>query len=269
MRELYASGLPIFWDENDMRLVFEGGLSCAGSSDKLSGGMRGLLMDERGLDENEYCYTAYRDIVFERDRPSFAKYGFRYDITVIGEGTINGERKKTSGHYHGRPEGKTLPYPEVYEVLSGTAIYILQKVPDFDADSEPVIDELLAVTVKEGQAIIIPPLYGHCSINAGEGPLIFSNIAVAACPLNYDAVKKKRGMAAYLAERCGKLQIVKNPNYAKAPDAQPAVPVENPSLGIEFGRPVYGAFVKDSEKFDFLLNPERYLDSMDKALKRR
>jgi glucose-6-phosphate isomerase len=265
MEELRASGLPIFFDEAGGKLIFEDGLSCAGSSDKYAGGMRGLLMDERNLDEKEYYYTAYRDIVFEKDRPMFAKYGFRYDITLIGGGAINGERKKTSGHYHGYIEGKKFSYPEVYEVLSGTAVYILQKVPNFEAEGEPEIDELLAVTVREGQAIIIPPLYGHCSINAGDGPLIFSNIAVANCPLNYDAVKKKHGLASYLVERDG-LRYARNPNYKNAPDIKPASPAENPSLGIEFGHPTYGVFVKKGEKFDFLLNPEKYLDSMNAML---
>jgi glucose-6-phosphate isomerase len=269
LRELKTSGLPIFMDEGTGRLSFGEGVSAEGSSDRLAGEMSGLWMDERGLDEKEYCYTAYRGIARERDRAAFAKFGFRYDITVIAGGTVGGERKKTSGHYHGLIEGKIYSYPEVYEVLSGTAVYILQKSPDPENTDGAPIDELLAVTVLPGQAIIIPPMYGHCSINAGDGPLAFSNIAVTKCPLNYEAVKRKRGMAAYLTERGGERRYEKNPLYGDAPEIKKISPAEDESLGVKFGRPVYAEFIGDPDKFDFLLNPEKYLDQMLNMLKGR
>jgi glucose-6-phosphate isomerase len=263
LKELKASGLPIYYDEAANGLIFKDGLTCAGSTEKAAGGMRGLLMDEGDLHEAEYYYTAYRDIVFERDRNSYAKYDFRYDITLIGPGAINGEKKKTSGHYHGYIAGKPYTYPEVYEVLYGTAVYILQRALNFDDENaEPAIDDILEVTVHEGQAIIIPPFYGHCSINAGEGPLMFSNIAVAECPLFYAPIKEKHGLAYYLTKDGEELKYVKNPQYKDISPLRHMKPRENEALGIKFGHPVYDSFVHNADKFNFLLDPEKYIDSI-------
>jgi glucose-6-phosphate isomerase len=260
MKEIKTSGLPIFYDETKKRLIFKDHLTCAGKVDKFAGQMRGLLYNEESLKEDEYCYTAYRDIVFDEHRPLFQKYDFRYDITVIDDGTVNGEKKKTSGHYHGFIQGQSYTYPEVYEVLSGRALYIFQKVKNFEkAGEEPIIEELKAVYVETGQAIIIPPFYGHCSINAGNSPLIFSNLAVVSCPVFYEPVKQKHGMSIFLVIQNGKQELFLNKNYKDVPEIISVLPKQNLELGIEFGKPVYHEFIKNPEKFDFLLNPAPYL----------
>jgi glucose-6-phosphate isomerase len=224
-------------------------------------------MDGRDMNEDDFCYSAYREIVFEKDRDIFEKHALRYDITLIGSGSVNNERYKTSGHYHGYIGGRASVYPEVYEVISGTAVYILQKVPNFDKNEEPIIEELIAVTVEEGQAVIIPAFYGHCSCNAGSGPLIFSNIAAVACPVLYDPIKSRHGLACYLVSGENSLVYARNPNYKTPPPLRRMTPLENASLGIEFGRPVYGSFVRDPGKFDFMLNPDKYEDSISKMMK--
>jgi glucose-6-phosphate isomerase len=260
MKEIKTSGLPVFYEESEKKLVFQDRLTCAGRVDKFAGQMRGLLYNEENLKEDEYCYTAYRDIVFEEHRALFQKYNFRYDITVIDGGTVNGEKKKTSGHYHGYIQGQSYTYPEVYEVLSGRALYVLQKVMNFEReDEEPVIEELKAVYVETGQAVIIPPFYGHCSINAGNIPLIFSNLAVVDTPVFYEPVKKKHGMSIFLVDHGEKQELVLNKNYKEVPGIIPIAPKQNTKLGIEFGKPIYQEFLKYPEKFDFLPNPAPYL----------
>ena len=260
--EIKASGLPIWLDEETYRLELRDALTCASSGGKDAGQMRGLLHDEHNLPETEHCYGFYRDIVFEKDRELYRRYDFRYDITTILPGTVNGECKKTSGHYHGGAPGSSHAYPEVYEVLYGEATYILQKAKNF-ADPDPMVEEVRVVRVQAGQAIIIPPGFGHCSVNSGEGPLLFSNIAVVSCPLYYQPIKDKHGLSVYLLRTDEGISYVKNPSYGALPEARLVEPKENPLLGIRFGKPVYGEFVKAPEKFDFLLHPEEYLDAMD------
>ncbi len=267
MREIITSGLPIWFNEETMRLEFREGLTVDSDGGKDAYQMKGLLYQEEGMKADEHCYDFYRDIVFEKHRALFAKYDFRYDITVIMPGTVNSECKKTSGHYHGYIPGEQLTYPEVYEVLSGEAIYILQKVKNFDnPDEEIEIGEIKAVRVKAGQAIIIPPFWGHCSINGGTDALVFSNIAVVSCPLHYEPIKNKHGLGLYALRNNGEIQLVKNQSYKSVPDFKVVTPLENSDLGIEFGKPVYQEFIKSPEKFDFLLHPDRYLDAMEAML---
>ena len=268
MENIKTSGLPIFIDRSSFALQFRDGLTCAGSVKKQAKQLTGLLYAEEGMDGEEYCYEAYRDIVFEKDRALFRKYDFRYDITVIMPGTVQGECKKTSGHYHGYLKDRPFTYPEIYEVLSGKAVYILQKVKNFDRENEePVIEDLKAVFVEAGQAIIIPPFYGHCSINVGNGPMAFSNIAVVSCPMHYEPLQKKHGLSVYVLKDNNKISFVPNKNYIGVPEINHVIPKENPELGVIFGKPVYGVFIKSPEKFDFLLNPSKYEATMAAMLK--
>jgi glucose-6-phosphate isomerase, archaeal len=267
MKNIETSGLPIFIDESSFNLEFRGGLTCAGSGKKQAKQLKGLLYAEDGMNGDDFCYGFYRDILFEKDRALFQKYDFRYDITVIMPGTVQGECKKTSGHYHGYIKGQPYPYPEVYEVLDGKAVYILQKVKNFDHDDEePVIEDLKAVFVEAGQAIIIPPYYGHCSINVGNGPMVFSNIAVISCPLLYEPIQRKHGLSEYVLKNGGKTVFVPNTNYQNIPMIHTVFPKENPSLGIKFGKPVYESFINSPEKFNFLLNPAMYESEMAQML---
>lgn len=263
MVEIKESGLPIFYDEVSYELSFHNGLTCAGGGTKKAGDLKGLLYNETNLNEDEHCYDFYRDIVFEKDRSLFKKYDYRYDITAIMPGTVNQEYKKTSGHYHGYIDSQTYTYPEIYEVLNGEVIFFLQKVGNFDKEEEePKVEEIKAVHVRAGQAIIIPPFYGHCSVNVGESVLYFSNIAVVSCPMHYAPMKRKHGLGYYALEHDTELKFAVNPYYAQVPKLQLVEPSDCPELGITFGKPVYQEFVSHPEKFEFLRNPKPFMNQI-------
>ncbi len=54
----------------------------------------------------------------------------------------------------------SLHYPELYEVLKGDANYLLQR-----AQNEERVDEVILVKATRGDKVIIPPNYGHVTIN--------------------------------------------------------------------------------------------------------
>ncbi|MBJ4791921.1 cytoplasmic protein, partial [Salmonella enterica subsp. enterica serovar Goldcoast] len=142
----------------------------------------------------------------------------------------------------------------------GTAAYILQKSPDFAAaPQELVVDDLIVAVVKEGQSIIVPPNYGHCSINIGDGPLVFSNLAYKPCTVHYDTVQFYHGMACYIVEENGQLCVRKNHYYPRVPRIKFATVKENPHLGITFDMPLYQRYRAAPERFHFLGHVDNYV----------
>lgn len=263
--KLLHSDLPIFWEEETKKLRFETGLLCDGFSEKKQTDMKGLWRSPENLHWEETVYQAYRNIRRPEDEKVFQRYDIRYDITVIRPGKVNGECNKTSGHYHGCVPGSIFPYPEVYEVLKGEVMFIMQKA-DFTQPGEPEITDLAAVRVGEGQAVIIPPFYGHCSVNPLGETVMFSNLAVVSCPIHYGPIQEKRGLAVYLLKEEAGIRLQKNDNYIRTPEVRVTEGKEEKRMGIEFGKSCYRNFVENPEKYDFLLHPDKYIETMEQML---
>lgn len=264
MLELTNSGLPLYIDEENHVMALSALLKYDGFSRKAVEKMQGLLANEENLPLDEMFYDVYRGIAFPKDEELLNKDNYRYDITIIMPGQINGECKKTSGHYHGWNPQKTNTYAEVYEVIKGTALYILQKSDNFDAENpaDVRVDDLIFATVHEGETILIPPNYGHCSVNIGEGPLVFSNLAYVPCPVHYGPVKHFHGMSFYVMKKDNEIRLEANGRYVDVPAPKFATVKENPGLGIKFGVPVYESYMKNPEAFKFLGNPDPYVDEI-------
>lgn len=270
--ELKKSGLPLYLNDENHVMALSGELKLGGYGRKMAADMRGLLADETNLPSREAYYDVYRGIAYPQDEALLARHDYRYDITIVMPGTVNGECKKTSGHYHGYNPQHTSTYAEVYEVMSGTALYILQKSPDFDIHPQDItLDDVILVTVQAGETLLVPPNYGHASVNIGEGPLVFSNLAYVPCPVDYAPVRNYRGMAYYIKKKNNELQTELNPTYGsvRMPQVKFASVKENPALGIRFGRPVYESFRENPQAFDFLAHPDGYAEDIMSMLEYR
>lgn len=259
--QVKTSGLPVYLKKDENLLAFLAPLLYQSYGRKVTRQMGNLLCKSGGADPDELYYDVYRDVRFPSDEALLRHDEYKYDFTLIMPGQVNGECKKTSGHYHGFNPERTNTYPEVYEVLAGTAIYVLQRADNFEGKPEDLnVREIILVKVEAGQTIIIPPNYGHASINAGDGIMLFSNLAYGPCPVLYDSVKHYGGMGYYVFRENGKLSFRLNGNYGSIP--MPAVKFatvrENPGLGIAFGLPVYQSYVANPAAFHFLGHPDGY-----------
>lgn len=269
LSKLENSGLPIYLDDENNIMALSAVLKLGGFGRKETEKMSGLLADETDLPMEEAFYDVYRAIAYPEDEELFRNYDFQYDITIVMPGQINGECKKTAGHYHGYNPERTNTYGEVYEVIKGTALYILQKSPDFDKDPGCVtLEDVILTTVHEGETLIVPPNYGHASVNIGSGPLVFSNLAYKPCPVLYDSVRCYHGMAYYIKKENGTVRAEFNHNYkeVRMPEVRFATVKERPKLGIRFGVPVYESFKQNPEAFDFLGHPDNYIKEIMDAL---
>ena len=141
------------------------------------------------LDPEMVCYEMYRDrYATEQDHTWLKEHDLRYDITLIYPHIICGEYNKTKGHYHPICSDE-MTYPELYEVVSGRAIYLLQK-----AD----LSDIIAVYAEAGEAVLIPPDFGHVTINPSDTePLIMVNIVSSRFTSIYGDYEYRIGAAYY------------------------------------------------------------------------
>ena len=154
--------------------------------------MASVLWRADGPDED--MYYMYREVFLRRNRSLFEEHRIRHDVTLIPGKKVNGEFNKTLGHYH------PGDYPEVYEVLRGEALFLMQS-RDYR--------RLMIVEARKGDQVLIPPGYGHVTVNIGEGPLVMSNLVFWDFESDYRPFLEKRGALVYVTEQ----GLVRNGNY--------------------------------------------------------
>lgn len=136
--------------------------------------------------ENFEAYYMYRGIKEEK--------GLRYDITIIPFRMFGKEFPKTKGHYHPKQ------YGEIYTVLEGKAFYLLQKKD---------LSDVFVVKADKGDFVVIPPEYGHITINPGNKELKMANWVSPNFESEYSEIEEKNG-ASYFYTTNG---WIKNTNY--------------------------------------------------------
>ena len=146
-------------------------------------------------------YLMYRDV--SSLDPEFKKlakkYGIRYDLTLIREPPYLPSCLRTLGHYH--PE----KYAELYEVIYGKALFILQSKD---------LKKMGYIIADGGEEVLIPPNFGHQTMNRGKTPLLLGNLVCSGFKSDYSVYKKNQG-AAFGFFKCayGPLRIFYNMKY--------------------------------------------------------
>ncbi|MCK4968346.1 MAG: glucose-6-phosphate isomerase, partial [Candidatus Aenigmarchaeota archaeon] len=149
---------------------------------------------------------------------------------------------KTAGHYHPLVPQTNVSYTEVYEVLYGNALYLLQKV-----EGNKVLDAYF-VEAKAGDKVIIPPGYGHITINRSNDILVMANWVAANFSSIYDSLKQVKGGCYYVLQD----KILKNENYSHIPDYTFKKPTN-----ILGSLPMY-KLVANLNKLKFLTEPQNH-----------
>lgn len=214
--------------------------------------MREVLADPEATGP-DVLYYMYRDVCRPADRDRVQAAGLRYDITVVMPAMLGHEHSKTYGHYHpAAPDGEF--YPEVYEVLAGRAVYVLQRRGPSGA-----IDEFLAIPAQAGDKVFMLPGYGHVTINVGEEPLVMANWVAAAFSSEYGDYKDRHG-AAYYERVVGNVSEWKaNAHYGASAKVRTAHPLCPEALtGLKAGRPMYLDGVRDPAALRYLVAPRSF-----------
>jgi glucose-6-phosphate isomerase len=250
--------------------------------------MKEVIFDQewlKGQRENLELYYMYRDLgVTEEEKREIHDNNLRYDITIIPPLALGQEFNKTAGHYHSKAEND-LSFPEIYEVLEGEAYYLIQSEIKNDC-----VKDAYFVHAAKGDKVIIPPNYGHFTINAGKKNLVMANWISLSCVSDYRQVKQKRGACYYAIAKNDESEIgcipnefisggiteknmtttkkinwLQNKNYGKIPELRKLDPTNFSELGLDRNKEVY-CLVDDLGKLDFLVQPEKYGELWKKIL---
>ncbi len=243
------SGLPISFDPKSLKLEFQGDFPFIKKSERSLEEIKPYLMSLRDISRREKnlrvdkgpnpVYKVWRYAHLKKDDEKIKTANLRYDITLIPPGTIDGEFAKTAGHYH-------LPYPEIYEVLLGRAYFLIQSESAvFLAEAGP------------GEKFIIPPGFGHNTINVFDGPLLMTNWISEKAKYDYEPYKNLHGASYYFVSGGELIDIEKNPNYESLPEIKKIRTKEYPEFGLTKNQPLY-SLVNNIDKLRFLNHPEEF-----------
>jgi glucose-6-phosphate isomerase len=196
----------------------------------------------------------YRDLRMTGDETLLAGHGLHYDVTVTLPGRLGDELMKTAGHYHNYVPGTVYTYTEVYEVLSGQAIFLLQRVRDPQTTlNETVVEEVLLIGARAGEVMLIPSHMGHVTINAGAEPLVVAALVSSSAGHQYGPFRQARGAAYYVLAPGMPPHTRANPAYGPLP--QPRWYPSPTEAGLGLRGAVYQGFRRDPDRFAFLTDP--------------
>ena len=134
-------------------------------------------------------------------------------------------------------------------MLAGEALYLLQRND---------LDDIVVITAKAGEFVLIPPGYGHVTINPGMETLVMANLVSAGFASEYTFYKQLQGGAYYLMEEGGWVQ---NPRYPAIPAMRVIPAGEVPKLGIRHGRGIY-EMVSERGDLSYLNHPKKIRDCL-------
>jgi glucose-6-phosphate isomerase len=230
--------------EDDCKTLNVNGMRMDSSVRRL-GEIADVLIDRTQIEKsgaNTPLYFMFRGVMKKEHKETFQRHDLRYDITVLLGSKIGTECNKTLGHYH-QMLSNGLSYPEIYEVLEGEAIYVLQKPENNGYD-------VMIVHAAKGEKVLIPPNYGHVSVNPSEVPLVMSNLVNASFKSDYEPYKCMHGAAAYILKGG---EVIKNLNY----NNMTVRSIEaSDSAFLKLAPDMYSDFILRPEYFEFLSRPE-------------
>jgi len=219
-----------------------------------------VVYDRQWLEQADMdmeLYYMFRDLSLSKtDRERLMESGLRYDITIIPPNMLGCEYVKTVGHFHPRVPGENVSYTELYEVLRGEAVYLFQK------QNNGKVEDVIVVEAHEGDKVLIPPNYGHITINSSNKILKMANLVARDFESDYEPIKKRGGGAYYLTTE----GFVPNENYEHLPQIRFCKPTNTPLAGLSKSKEIY-SLVKSDEgirTLRYLTHPQEYTEMFER-----
>ena len=219
-----------------------------------------VLLNQNVKISAESTYDVYRGLHLPEHMEIVTSKHLTHDFTIVPPIMLGQEFNKTLGHYHANVPGTEIAHPEMYEVLAGKALFLIQKM---DAEFKQVI-AVEAIEAGVGDKVIYPPNYGHIVINIGEEILVVANwLSLDYKPL-YEPIADYHGMAYYVVKEGGRYSFVKNNHYSSHPEVK--MPKNQEIVYANFGfkkeEPMYVTGMGNPQLLDYLNNPQNYQEQL-------
>lgn len=252
---------------DDYRLIFEKNLPRVQAEVREFSAMKNYLQDPASHYHRRDVYHIYRDVARPEHAEQIHASNLEYDLTVIPPGKIGNEFVKTIGHYHPYKPGTKIRYPEVYEVIFGKVFLFLQSASeDFER-----LEEVFLVTASRGEKILVPPGFGHVSINPSGDVLVLANWQPLGNEGIYEPYETHNGAAYYVTQRerlsasgqtTPEFEFLPNLAYQKVPPLKKVSVRELPQYDLLSALPMYFTGTRNLGTLEFLTSPENYHDEL-------
>lgn len=199
----------------------------------------------------EILYTIAMDVGKESDKQDLKKRNLLYGAVMYSKGQIGKEPVRSQGHIHAVSKSCNSSTPEVYEIWQGEAVIYMQE----SGKKNP--GRCFAVYAKEGEVVIVPPGWAHCTINANINEnMVFGAWCVRDYGFEYIDIRENGGVAFFPEiTKNGKLQWSHNEKYEKC-----SITVKEARCYDEFdlkkGVAIYSQYEQNNNLFQFVTNPE-------------
>lgn len=251
------SGLPIAIDQETGQLIDLGGtVVWDGPGQRRFGDLRAVVAVPDAVDPiaNDVAYYTYRDVRLA-DETGLAANGLRYDVTVTLPGDIGGEHIKTAGHYHAL-DISGVSWAEIYDVLAGEAAFVLQKA-EGDPSGDPAVTRGVVIVAGPGDRMVIPPDFGHVTVNIGTTPLVVADLVATASNNHYQGYATRQGGAVRIMAVPGEddaFEAEWNPAYPEVDDGIEVIAAGD-LAPFEIETPLYRLGTERPDRVAFLTEP--------------
>jgi len=218
--------------------------------------MKMVVYDKEWLktaSEDLKLYYMFRDLAeTDYEKNKIRENDLRYDITIMEPAMLGMEFNKTMGHDHPIVPGTAITYPEIYEVLKGEAIFLMQ-----DSKNDEIKD-VIAIKAQKNDKVIILPNYEHLIINISDSETKTCNWICRRFESNiYKPFRARHGFCYYAIKTGAEIEWVKNHNYESINPIRWIEPNNFYNFDLPKRKPLY-ELVKELRKLDFLKKPQKY-----------
>lgn len=180
--------------------------------------VRCLKEMKKVLYDQKWAKTAPNFKVYYMYRGVKKKNGLRYDITVIPPRMLGKEFVRTKGNRNSKN------FPELYTVLKGEAIFLMQKAKGKN------VKDVLVIRAKKGDWLIIPSKYAIITINPSKKNLETGNWVSEKNKNIYSELEKMKGACYYYTKK----GWIKNKNYKRVPKLRFKKPLRKMPKNLNF-----------------------------------